>query len=106
MDDDDDPVHAISRKLAAMQQPKDTDPNFHVDGGGCRPQGETHIETQRSVDPNMSIEAYNRVMLQYTQRRMSTFLDMGNDGGPPPSRNGRSSDSVATLSRRVFLYHY
>jgi hypothetical protein len=41
----------------------------------------------------MSIEDYNRVMLQYTQRRMSTFLDMGNDSGPPPSLSSRSSDS-------------
>ncbi|EAW24310.1 uncharacterized protein NFIA_038840 [Aspergillus fischeri NRRL 181] len=98
MDDDDDPVQrnlpkTTQGKLAAMQQPKNTDPAFPVDGGGCRPPGETHIETQRSVDPNMSVEDYNRVMLQYTQRRMSTFLDMGNDGGPPPSRSSRSSDS-------------
>jgi hypothetical protein len=42
----------------------------------------------------MSLEDYNRFMLQYTQRRMSTFLDMGNDGGPPPSRS-RSSESSA-----------
>ncbi|KAF7178735.1 hypothetical protein CNMCM7691_007553 [Aspergillus felis] len=76
-----------------MQQPKNTDPAFPVDGGGCRPPGETHVETQRSVDPNISIEDYNRIMLQYTQRRMSTFLDMGNDSTPPPSRSSRSSDS-------------
>ncbi|GFF45102.1 hypothetical protein IFM51744_05981 [Aspergillus udagawae] len=75
-----------------MQQPKNSDPTFPVDGGGCRPPGETHVETQRSVDPNISIEDYNRVMLQYTQRRMSSFLDMGNDSGPP-SRSSRSSDS-------------
>ncbi|EAW14779.1 uncharacterized protein ACLA_001900 [Aspergillus clavatus NRRL 1] len=76
-----------------MQQPKNIGPTFPTDGGGCRPPGEPQVESQRSMDPNTSIEDYNRVMLEYTQRRMSTFLDMEDESASPASRSSRSSDT-------------
>lgn len=61
-------------------------------------------QTQRPLDPRTSVNDYNRVMLQYTQRRMSTFCDMddgrGSPGGSSNTSNtsSRSSDASRSLS--------
>lgn len=52
-------------------------------------------QTQRPLDPRTSINDYNRVMLQYTQRRMSTFCGMDDGRGSP----GGSSNTSNTSSR-------
>lgn len=43
---------------------------------GAGPPG-THIHNERSLDPQISLEDYNRTMLEYTQRQMSSFVDLG-----------------------------
>ncbi|KAJ5165509.1 uncharacterized protein N7500_007339 [Penicillium coprophilum] len=54
---------------------------------------ETHIEPYQSLDPSRaSLEDYNRSMLQYTQRQMSSFVDT--DG----SRRGSESSGQSRLS--------
>ncbi|ODM20908.1 hypothetical protein SI65_03961 [Aspergillus cristatus] len=61
-------------------------------------------QTQRPLDPRNNIEDYNRVMLQYTQRRMSTFCDMDEGHGSPSgssnssNSSSRSSDASSSLS--------
>ena len=53
------------------------------------------VQTQRSLDPRSSLSDYNRVMLEYTQRRMSTFVDPDDGNGSPLSRSSRDSNSTA-----------
>lgn len=55
----------------------------------------SQVQTARPLDPRSSLEDYNRVMLAYTQRRMSTFVDMDNANGrgSPSSRSSRGSNS-------------
>lgn len=62
-------------------------------------------QTQRPLDPRTSINDYNRVMLQYTQRRMSTFCGMDDGRGSPggggssnTSNTSRGSDTSPSLS--------
>jgi hypothetical protein len=58
-------------------------------------------QTQRPLDPRNNIDDYNRVMLQYTQRRMSTFCDMDEGRGSPSgssNSSSRSSDASSSLS--------
>ncbi|PYH42691.1 uncharacterized protein BP01DRAFT_367893 [Aspergillus saccharolyticus JOP 1030-1] len=69
---------------------------------GCRASGDYHINSNRTMDPNTSVEDYNRVMLEYTQRRMADFAEFDDDKGSFPSRSSRSSqtsgDSGASTS--------
>lgn len=53
------------------------------------------VQTQRSLDPRSSLSDYNRVMLEYTQRRMSTFVDPDDGNGSPLSRSSRESSSTS-----------
>lgn len=49
------------------------------------------VDANQPIDPRTSLEDYNRTMLNYTQRQMSTFVDLD---GPGNSRgNGTSSRS-------------
>ncbi|KAI9041730.1 uncharacterized protein KD926_006454 [Aspergillus affinis] len=66
---------------------------FPTDGGGYHPAGELHVNTARALDPHTSIEDYSRVMLQYTQNRMSGFARLDDDKRLPASRSSRSSDT-------------
>lgn len=52
------------------------------------------VQTQRSLDPRSSLSDYNRVMLEYTQRRMSTFVDPDDGNGSPLTRSSRGSNST------------
>ncbi|KAJ5672787.1 hypothetical protein N7507_001914 [Penicillium longicatenatum] len=63
-------------------------PEFYKDSGAGPP---IHFPETQSMDPRNSLEDYNRTMLHYTQRQMSTFVDLD---GPGNSRgNGTSSRS-------------
>lgn len=60
---------------------------------GAGPPG-THIHTERALDPQISLEDYNRTMLEYTQRQMSSFVDLGNVRNEgTSSRSSQSSGS-------------
>ena len=56
------------------------------------------VQTQRSLDPRSSLSDYNRVMLEYTQRRMSTFVDPDDGNGSPLTRSSRGSNSNSNSS--------
>lgn len=42
---------------------------------GASSQSHSVLQPQRPLDPRSSVEDYNRVMREYTQRRMSSFGD-------------------------------
>lgn len=67
-------------------------------GVGSSNQTHSVLQPQRPLDPRSSVEDYNRVMRDYTQRRMSTFADkedhsFGERGVSTSSRQSRSSES-------------
>lgn len=66
---------------------------FPTDGGGCRPHDP--VQGTRPSNPRYSIEDYNRVMLEYTKRRMSTFTQVPDERrhGSASSDNSEGSDS-------------
>jgi len=68
---------------------------FAQDAGAGPPASNSHVETQRSMDPQVSLEVYNRTMLEYTQQQMSSFVDLdgSRDGGSSGRSSGRSSNS-------------
>ncbi|KAJ5280321.1 hypothetical protein N7478_005693 [Penicillium angulare] len=50
------------------------------------------VDSAASLDPQTSLEDYNRTMLEYTQRQMSTFVDLdGSRGNGASSRSSQSS---------------
>ncbi|KAJ5831997.1 hypothetical protein N7474_000308 [Penicillium riverlandense] len=53
---------------------------------------QNHVETSRSLDPRNSLEDYNRSMLAYTHRQMSSFVDQ-DDGNVSSGGSSRSSQS-------------
>lgn len=69
---------------------------FPAGGGGSAQlsQSETHASTSKSrpLNPRSSLDDYNRVMLEYTRRRMSTFADV--DGPPRHTSGGRMRSST------------
>jgi hypothetical protein len=82
-------------QAAQMQQPtENVESMFPSNSGGVNiPTSETHVESYRSLDPaSASLEDYNRSMLQYTQRQMSTFVD------PDDSHRGDGSSSRSSQS--------
>ncbi|KAK1144363.1 hypothetical protein N8T08_005516 [Aspergillus melleus] len=81
----------MSRFMEQQTQPPQG--MFPADGGGYHTPGESHVDTTRSLDPHTSIEDYSRVMLQYTQNRMSGFARLDDDKGSPASRSSGSSDT-------------
>lgn len=74
-----------------LQQPAESiDTMFPADSGAGPPASGNHLETQR-LDSQTSLEDYNRTMLEYTQRQMSSFVDL--DDGKSGSGSGTSSRS-------------
>jgi hypothetical protein len=69
---------------------------FPADGGGSAQlsQSETHASTSKSrpLNPRSSLDDYNRVILEYTRRRMSTFADV--DGPPRHTSAGRTRSNT------------
>lgn len=81
-----------------MQQPSDNIHNmFPHESEGNGPLHGNHVETQRSTDPRISLEDYNRTMLEYTQRQMSSFVDL--DDRNTSSASNRSSQSSGESGR-------
>lgn len=75
------------------QQSQATQGMFPTDHEGYCPPGESHVDTTRALNPHTSIEDYSRVMLQYTQNRMSGFTRLDDDKGSHANRSSRSSDT-------------
>lgn len=82
-----------------MQQPSDTIHNmFAHESSGTGPPHGNHVETQRSTGRRNSIEDYNRTMLEYTQRQMSSFVDLDGNNSTN-SGSSRSSQSSGNSGR-------
>lgn len=57
------------------------------------------METAPGIDPHSSVDDYNRVMLQYTQRQIEAFTQAGDNMlGRRNSGNSRSSGSSGQSS--------
>ncbi|CAL5871287.1 uncharacterized protein PFLUO_LOCUS5537 [Penicillium psychrofluorescens] len=52
---------------------------------------QNHVQTSRALDPRNSLDDYNRLMLEYTHRQMSSFVDQ--DDGNSSGGSSRSSQS-------------
>lgn len=84
-----------------MQQPSENiDTMITTDSGAGPPASTNHIETER-LDPHTSLDDYNRTMLEYTQRQMSTFVDLDDSNGRSGSSqsSSRSSESSSRSSQ-------
>jgi hypothetical protein len=82
-----------------MQQPSDNIQNMFLhELGGNGPLHGNHVETPRSTDPRISLEDYNRTMLEYTQRQMSSFVDL-DDSNASSRASSRSSQSSGDSGR-------
>lgn len=76
-----------------MQQPSENiDTMFPTDSGAGPPVSTNHVETQR-LDPHTSLDDYNRTMLEYTQRQMSSFVDLDDVNSRRSDSSSRSSQS-------------
>ncbi|KAJ5381417.1 uncharacterized protein N7496_003845 [Penicillium cataractarum] len=71
---------------------------FPHESGGTGPSHGNHVETQRSTDPRITLEDYNRTMLEYTQRQMSSFVDL-DDSNSHSGSSSRSSQSSGNSDR-------
>ncbi|RJE25182.1 hypothetical protein PHISCL_02456 [Aspergillus sclerotialis] len=76
---------------------------FPTDGGGCRPIDD--VQRPRPLNPRASLDDYNRVMLEYTKRRMSTFASVSQERHTSSSRSSsdsseKSNDSSAGVLAR------
>ncbi|KAJ5512201.1 hypothetical protein N7463_001753 [Penicillium fimorum] len=82
-----------------MQQPTENiDSMFPVSGSVDNMTSETHVGSYQSLDPTTSsLEDYNRSMLQYTQRQMSSFVDM-DDSRRGSQSSGKSGFSITPSS--------
>lgn len=74
-----------------MQQPANNIERMFTTDPESGPAAESHVESQRAMDPHSSLEDYNRTMLEHTQRQMSSFVDL--DDGQNSGSSGRSSQS-------------
>lgn len=75
-----------------MQQPlANIGTMFPADSGAGPPASTNHVDTQR-LDPHTSLDEYNRTMLEYTQRQISSFVDP-DDMNSHSGRSNRSSQS-------------
>lgn len=82
-----------------MQQPSDNIQSmFPHESRGHGPAHGNHVETQRSTNPGISLEDYNRTMLEYTQRQISSFVDL-NDNRSRRGASSRSSQSSGNSGR-------
>lgn len=78
-----------------MQQPTETIPMFPSDDAGAGSSSTGNIvQNMRSLDPRNSLDDYNRTMLEYTHRQMSSFVDIDDSNGAGLSgTSSRSSQS-------------
>ncbi|KAJ5741790.1 hypothetical protein N7533_011199 [Penicillium manginii] len=74
-----------------MEQPASNIQGMFTADHGAGPPAESHVESQRSIDPHTSLEDYNRTMLEYTQKQMTSFVDL--DDGNGSGTSSRSSQS-------------
>jgi hypothetical protein len=82
-----------------MHQPADNiQTMFPQESGGTGPAHGNHVETQRSTEPGITLEDYNRTMLEYTQRQMSSFVDL-DENNSPGGGSSRSSQSSGDSGR-------
>lgn len=80
-----------------MQQTTETIPMFPNDSGGA---AEQHVHNVRSLDPRNDLGDYNRTMLEYTHRQMSTFVDLDDANGSGLSgTSSRGSQSSGNSGR-------
>ncbi|EKV10900.1 hypothetical protein PDIG_53880 [Penicillium digitatum PHI26] len=91
---------------SAQIQPTENLNSMFPDAGGVENMAnETLVDSYRSLDPSRaSLEDYNRSMLQYTQRQMSSFVDADDPRRQSQSsgKSGRSSaSSGSNLSRQA-----
>ncbi|KAJ5182977.1 hypothetical protein N7492_000593 [Penicillium capsulatum] len=78
-----------------MQQPTETIPMFPTDSENGPPS-----QQAQSLDPRNSLDDYNRTMLEYTQRQMSSFVDLDDTNGAGLSgTSSRSSHSSGNSGR-------
>ncbi|CRL29429.1 unnamed protein product [Penicillium camemberti] len=62
---------------------------------------ETLVDSYRSLDPSRaSLEDYNRSMLQYTQRQMSSFVDT-DDSRRDSQSSGKSGRSIGSSGSNI-----
>ncbi|KAF7521505.1 hypothetical protein PCG10_008284 [Penicillium crustosum] len=62
---------------------------------------EALVNSYRSLDPSRaSLEDYNRSMLQYTQRQMSSFVDT-DDSRRDSQSSGKSGRSIASSGSNI-----
>ncbi|KAJ5223707.1 hypothetical protein N7468_008249 [Penicillium chermesinum] len=91
-------LSAMTERSQIQQQ---TDVFHSQDSGAGPPLSGVH--NSRS-DPHNSIEGYNRTMLEYTQRQMSSFVDLDEanaNGGGASSRSSQSSGNSGTSGSGV-----
>jgi hypothetical protein len=84
-----------------MQHPSENMESMFPSNTGAvdMPTSEIHVDSYRSLDPaSASLEDYNRSMLQYTQRQMSTFVDV-DDSHHSNGGSSRSSQSSGQSGR-------
>ncbi|KAJ5689276.1 hypothetical protein N7462_003668 [Penicillium macrosclerotiorum] len=88
-----------------MQQPANSLHSMFPPESGGQPPTENLVETQRSLDPHTSLEDYNRTMLEYTQRQMSSFVDLDEGSGScgTSSRSSQSSGNSGVSSNGVLV---
>ncbi|KAJ6131944.1 hypothetical protein N7471_007159 [Penicillium samsonianum] len=82
---------------AQMQQATENMHTMFPDSGGVENMAnETLVDSYRSLDPSRaSLEDYNRSMLQYTQRQMSSFVDT-DDSRRDSQSSGKSGHSLVS----------
>ena len=78
----------MTTESSQMQQASEI---FRDSGAG--PPAHHHVQSSRSMDPHTSLDDYNRTMLQYTQRQMSTFVDLDGGRGHSSNRSSQSSSN-------------
>jgi len=79
-----------------IQHPSESNLNMFPSDNRCELSTTNHhVETSRSLDPRNSLEDYNRTMLEYTQRQVSSFVDQDDKSRSSGSSgsSGRSSHS-------------
>jgi hypothetical protein len=84
---------------AQMQRTENMNMFNSGSGGMNNPSNETMIDSYQPLDPaSDSLGDYNRSMLQYTQRQMSTFVD-NDDSHRSKGSSSRSSQSSGQSGR-------
>ncbi|KAJ5365844.1 hypothetical protein N7517_008730 [Penicillium concentricum] len=93
----------MTHAVPMQQATENIDAMFPNSGNVDNMTSETHIEPYQSLDPSRaSLEDYNRSMLQYTQRQMSSFVDMDESrrGSQSSSKSGFSITPTSGMSRQ------